>query len=91
MTLFWVEPWNRSMSVGILALLVTAGASAAPNVLVPPLRLKTLAEIPLGGHTTRLDYASVDARRHLLFVAHLGDSEVIVIVRQLVAAFSTRR
>jgi hypothetical protein len=49
---------------------------------VPPLRLKTLAEIPLGGHTTRLDYASVDARRHLLFVAHLGDSEVIVVDTQ---------
>jgi DNA-binding beta-propeller fold protein YncE len=82
MTLPWVEPWNRSMSVGILALLVTAGASAAPDVLVPPLRLKTLAEIPLGGHTTRLDYASVDSGRHLLFIAHLGDSEVIVVDTQ---------
>jgi hypothetical protein len=70
------------MSVGILALLVAAGASAAPEVLVPPLRLRTFAEIPLGGHTTRLDYASVDSGRHLLFIAHLGDSEVIVVDTQ---------
>jgi DNA-binding beta-propeller fold protein YncE len=46
---------------------------------VPPLQLRTLAEIPLGGHTTRLDYASIDASRHLLFIAHLGDSEIIVV------------
>lgn len=43
-----------------------------------PLPLQPLADVPLGGHSTRLDYASVDARRHLLFIAHLGDSAVIV-------------
>ena len=42
------------------------------------LPLQAVADIPLGGNTTRRDYASFDAGRHLLFVAHLGDSAVIV-------------
>jgi hypothetical protein len=45
---------------------------------VPPLKLQPLADVPLGGKTTRLDYASLDLRRHLLFIAHLGDGAVIV-------------
>jgi DNA-binding beta-propeller fold protein YncE len=57
-------------------------AAAAPETKTPPLRLRTLAEVPLGGHPTRLDYASVDTGRHLLFIAHLGDSEVIVVDTQ---------
>jgi YVTN family beta-propeller protein len=32
----------------------------------------------LTGNPTRLDYQSIDPRRHLLFIAHLGDSAVIV-------------
>jgi hypothetical protein len=52
-------------------------AGASPGA-VAPLQLQTIADIPLGGHPTRLDYASLDAGRHLLFIAHLGDSEVIV-------------
>ncbi|TAL87647.1 MAG: YncE family protein [Rhodanobacter sp.] len=40
--------------------------------------LREVADIPLGGHPTRFDYASYDARRHLLFMAHLGDSTVVV-------------
>jgi len=40
--------------------------------------LQHIADVPLGGRTTRLDYASLDPERHLLFMAHLGDSTVIV-------------
>jgi len=40
--------------------------------------LRTVADVPLGGRTTRLDYESIDAGRHLLFIAHLGDSQIIV-------------
>jgi len=40
--------------------------------------LHKVAEIPLGGRPTRLDYVSFDPGRHLLYMAHLGDSEVIV-------------
>jgi len=50
-----------------------AGADAA----APSLSLVRVADIPLGGNTTRLDYESLDPGRHLLFIAHLGDSAVI--------------
>lgn len=40
--------------------------------------LQHIADVPLGGNTTRLDYESIDPGRHLLFIAHLGDSAVIV-------------
>lgn len=50
-----------------------AGVAAAPT-----LQLQLVADVPLGGNATRLDYASLDPDRHLLFIAHLGDSAVIV-------------
>ncbi len=37
------------------------------------------AAIPLPGNATRLDYASIDPVTHRLFIAHLGDSAVIVV------------
>ena len=68
---------NRWTLVVLLSLgaLASSADGASP---VPPLQLVTLAEIPLAGHATRLDYASLDVGRHWLFIAHLGDSEVIV-------------
>ena len=42
------------------------------------LPLTTVAEVPLPGNATRWDYASLDAKRHHLFLAHLGDSAVVV-------------
>jgi DNA-binding beta-propeller fold protein YncE len=63
-----------SLAVGVIALAL--GRSMA--VIAAGLPLEPIADIPLGGHTTRLDYASVDPGRHLLFIAHLGDSAVIV-------------
>lgn len=43
------------------------------------LPLKQLGDVPLSGNATRLDYQSLDPRRRLLFIAHLGDSQVIVV------------
>lgn len=43
------------------------------------LPLQHVADLALPGNATRLDYQSLDPQKHLLFVAHLGDSEVIVI------------
>ncbi len=72
----WTKDW---VSVALMAVpFLASGAVAAPGPPVPPLQLKSIADVPLGGHPTRLDYASLDAGRHLLFIAHLGDSEVIV-------------
>src|SRR5258708_14436373 len=42
------------------------------------LPLKQVADVRRGGRPTRLDYASYDPERQLLFIAHLGDGEVIV-------------
>ena len=47
-------------------------ASGAPG-------LRVVARIPLPGGNSRLDYASLDSRRSLLFVAHLGASRVLEI------------
>jgi YVTN family beta-propeller protein len=54
-------------------LILTAAIAAASA-----LRLRSVADVPLGGTTTRMDYESLDPDRHLLFIAHLGDSAVIV-------------
>lgn len=42
-----------------------------------PLPLHPVAEIGLPGDDSRFDYANLDAPRGLLFIAHLGASEVI--------------
>jgi YVTN family beta-propeller protein len=45
---------------------------------VPGLPLALVADVPLPADTSRFDYESYDPRRHLLFIAHLGQSEVLV-------------
>jgi len=67
-----------SLSLAMLLSLALAGASSS-SPPTPPLHLKILMDVPLGGRATRLDYASVDSDRNLLFIAHLGDGEVIVV------------
>ena len=42
-----------------------------------PLPLRTVRDIPLPGRTTRFDYESFDPRTGLLFISHLGDSQVL--------------
>jgi len=44
----------------------------------PGLPLTLEADLPLPGDSSRFDYESYDARRHLLFIAHLGQSELLV-------------
>ncbi len=41
------------------------------------LPLRQIADVALGGNPTRFDYETLDPTRHLLFIAHLGDSQVI--------------
>jgi DNA-binding beta-propeller fold protein YncE len=63
---------------GLLALALCLAAAAAPAAdRLPPLPLEFVADVPLPGDTSRFDYASFDAPRHLLFIAHLGASEVL--------------
>ena len=60
----------------VLAAFLPLDLTCASGAGIVPLR--KVADIPLGGHTTRLDYVSFDLARNLLYIAHLGDSEVIV-------------
>ena len=81
-------PPRRWRAARLAACLLVGCACASASDNVPPLSLKLIADVPLGGRPTRLDYASIDPARHLLFIAHLGDSEVIAFdteARQVVA------
>jgi DNA-binding beta-propeller fold protein YncE len=55
---------------------MSAGLSAKASL---PLPLVRTADIALPGNPTRLDYQSLDPHTHLLFIAHLGDSDVVVV------------
>ncbi|MCA3930554.1 MAG: hypothetical protein IOC30_07375, partial [Burkholderia sp.] len=70
--------------VGLFAMLATAGLALyrahaeASDLSLGSLPLTHVADIPLPGRTTRFDYASLDTSRNLLFIAHLGDGEILV-------------
>jgi DNA-binding beta-propeller fold protein YncE len=68
-----------------LAILVTflgvllALATCAYALIGSPLPLRTVADVPLTGGTSRLDYESFDAPRGILYIAHLGADSVIAV------------
>ncbi|MDN7876582.1 YncE family protein [Burkholderia aenigmatica] len=70
--------------VGLLVLLSVAGSvvycahAETDDLSLGSLPLKHVADIPLPGRPTRFDYTSLDTSRNLLFIAHLGDGEVVV-------------
>lgn len=72
----------RIAALGVAAGLVVAGVSVvgltrgsqAPRVALP---LRTVGAVALPGDSSRFDYASLDPDRGLLFIAHLGASEII--------------
>jgi DNA-binding beta-propeller fold protein YncE len=62
------------------ALIATACSTPQPAQQpspAPPLPLRTDGETSLPGDNSRFDYASLDPQRGLLFIAHLGASEVV--------------
>ncbi|WP_028206407.1 YncE family protein [Paraburkholderia nodosa] len=72
--------------VGVLFAIVTVAGSVASCVahgaddaVTGNLPLKQVEDVPLPGRSSRFDYESYDPSRHLLFIAHLGDSEVLVL------------
>src|SRR5207248_2262135 len=73
--------WLLLGAVVLMAVLVVAvvliarGGDQQPSSSALPLR--PAGEVALPGDNSRFDYASLDAERGLLFVAHLGASEVI--------------
>jgi DNA-binding beta-propeller fold protein YncE len=64
----------------LFAIASLVAAAAMPALAgEPPLPLRPVADLPLPGRPSRLDYQSLDPKTHLLFVAHLGDGVVDVI------------
>jgi DNA-binding beta-propeller fold protein YncE len=64
----------------VIATLITACATNRPGHQQdsdPPLPLRPVAEVQLPGDNSRFDYSSLDKERGLLFIAHLGASEVV--------------
>ncbi|MDH6153703.1 MULTISPECIES: YncE family protein [Paraburkholderia] len=82
-----LQHWRfRPVVLSYPVLLVLSAVAGVLLYMVPPaageegahgLPLTHVADIPLPGRATRLDYESYDPARHLLFIAHLGDGEVI--------------
>lgn len=60
-----------------LALAVLLCSSFYGTTCAASLPLTTVAEEPLPGNATRWDYASLDERRGILYLAHLGDDTVV--------------
>lgn len=59
----------------------SASVNAEPTTEAPSagnVPLKTLADIPLSGGTTRLDYQSLDSGNGRLYIAHLGSDLITV-------------
>jgi DNA-binding beta-propeller fold protein YncE len=64
--------------VAVVALLIGAcSQTSTMRVSAMPLPLTPVGELALPGNDSRFDYASLDSNRGLLFIAHLGASEVI--------------
>ena len=86
------KPMSRRRAVLLYVVLCVLSAGAGVFVYRVPqaanssgttdLPLTHVADVPLPGRSTRLDYESFDPVRHLLFIAHLGDSEVVVVDTQ---------
>ena len=75
MTTFVQVKCRAAVLIGAMA--ATMPALAATPVRFPLRRLRP--DIVLPGKPVRFDYASVDPRRRLLFIAHLGSGAVVVV------------
>lgn len=76
---------DRSAAYGSVGLALLAGivvglpgAAADKSASANP-GLQQVGDFDLPGKTTRWDYLSLDTSKGLLFIAHLGDSEVVVV------------
>jgi DNA-binding beta-propeller fold protein YncE len=72
-------PWPGLVTALLIVVAVVATVMLLRGRQPPrvPLELHVAAQIALPGNSSRFDYASLDASRGLLFIAHLGDSQLI--------------
>jgi DNA-binding beta-propeller fold protein YncE len=69
--------WLAAAVTAVAAAVAVAAWRRPPPTVTLPLR--PAGEIALPGDSSRFDYASLDAGRGLLFLAHLGASEIVVV------------
>jgi DNA-binding beta-propeller fold protein YncE len=69
---------KRSVLLAVCALVAVGAAYAWQTVGAsgPALPLRVVGDFPLTGNATRFDYASLDAARGIMWVAHMGDGSV---------------
>ncbi|MFF4041223.1 YncE family protein [Streptomyces sp. NPDC001816] len=63
-----------TVAAAAAGVMLTRGGGQAPKVALP---LRPVKEIALPGDSSRFDYASLDPDRGLLFIAHIGASQII--------------
>jgi len=75
------QPVGTANATPVVTQPQTKGSStatkSAPNLNIDQM-LKPVLDIPLPGSSARFDYESLDSKAGLLFIAHLGDSSLIV-------------
>jgi len=64
------------LAAGLLFVLLVGTAPVSAATRLP---LRRVAQVRLPGGATRFDYQSVDAAGRRLYIAHLGDSAVLVV------------
>lgn len=73
---------RKSILARTLVFVATAATRAAPAPAAPPaassLPLSLVADLPLPGNPSRFDYQWIDAAQRRLYIAHLGDSSLLV-------------
>ena len=67
----------RASTILLAAATLAGCSSSASPPPRAPLPLSQVAQVRLPGDSSRFDYASLDAQRGLLFIAHLGASQVV--------------
>jgi hypothetical protein len=67
--------YDPNVPVNMLALVLFVAGSPPMGGSLP---LNLVADVPLQGHPSRFDYQTVDATSRRLYVAHLGDSSLLV-------------
>jgi len=68
-----------ALSIALSLFTLTCTAKSPPLVSPSPnLPLRTLRDVPLTGGATRFDYQSFDQNTGRLYIAHLGDSTMVV-------------
>ncbi|MFL6141174.1 MAG: YncE family protein [Labedaea sp.] len=74
---WWLGGVAGVVVVALVVVLVVADRPSSSGPPSSPLPLRPVAEVALPGDSSRFDYASLDSDLGLLFIAHLGASEII--------------